>query len=336
MVSLETLALANNPQDAGPSSPPKRYRKFTISYANAVNSGILKNTNTADQSAKGNNTAAGNATTDTNTQDTGALTSNHQINQEKNSNYTSNSTGSSLSRSLTNSKIPSTPSNLDSELKALKNNLERRMDKQEEQMSEIVQVIKTMNEDFEKRMIHVVLAALSKEKEKVQEITHGRVYHASEAPLADESGNLPYGVKVQLGGPLDRLHHVEVTVQQMAAALDTILEHIQKDPTAKYLFDEDSSETPTIIETPLPITQQNQAISVDTPNTPDNDVQMTAKEQSGTKRQHAAESPPRNCHGPDPNIQSSPNRSPPPKKRTETNQPPSANPDDADRERGQP
>jgi hypothetical protein len=42
MVSLETLAMAHNPQDAGPSSPPKRHRKFTISYANAAKSGILK------------------------------------------------------------------------------------------------------------------------------------------------------------------------------------------------------------------------------------------------------------------------------------------------------
>jgi hypothetical protein len=38
---LETLALAN-PQDAGPSEPPKRYRKFTISYASATKMGILK------------------------------------------------------------------------------------------------------------------------------------------------------------------------------------------------------------------------------------------------------------------------------------------------------
>jgi hypothetical protein len=83
-------------------------------------------------------------------------------------------------------------------------------------------------------MTHVVLAALSKEKEKVQEITHGAAYDASHALLADEDGNLPYGGKVQLGGPLDRLHHVEVTVQQMANALDTIADHlIQKDPSAK-------------------------------------------------------------------------------------------------------
>jgi hypothetical protein len=41
MSGLETLALAN-PQDAGPSEPPKRYRKFTISYASATKVGILK------------------------------------------------------------------------------------------------------------------------------------------------------------------------------------------------------------------------------------------------------------------------------------------------------
>jgi uncharacterized membrane-anchored protein YhcB (DUF1043 family) len=58
-------------------------------------------------------------------------------------------TESSLSCLLTNSKIPSTQKNLNSELKDLKNNLERQMEKQEEQMSEIIQVIKTMNEDFE-------------------------------------------------------------------------------------------------------------------------------------------------------------------------------------------
>jgi hypothetical protein len=42
MVSLETIALANNPQDAGPTSPPKRYRKFTISYTSAALAGIIK------------------------------------------------------------------------------------------------------------------------------------------------------------------------------------------------------------------------------------------------------------------------------------------------------
>jgi hypothetical protein len=200
-------------------------------------------------------------------------------------------------------------------------------------MSEIIQVIKAMNDDFEKRMVHVVLAALSKEKEKVQELTHGKVYHASEAPLADAEGNLPYGGKVQLGGPLDRLHHVEVTVQQMANALDAILEHIQKDPTAKHLFQDDESETSTIIENPPPNFQsEDQANDNKSSQRPDQDVPMTIKEQSGTKRQHSAESPLKYRHGPDPTTQPSPNRSPPTKKRPEQ---PSANPDDSDRERGQ-
>jgi hypothetical protein len=145
-------------------------------------------------------------------------------------------------------------------------------------------------------MIHVVLAALSKEKEKVQKITHGKVYHASEAPLADDTGNLPFG------GPLNHLHHVKVTVQRMASALDTILEHIQKDPTTKYLFADNNLETSTIINNLLPFTQKDQAIGTETPTTPDNDVQMTVKEHSGTKQQHSAKSPLKNRHGPDPNI----------------------------------
>jgi hypothetical protein len=41
-------------------------------------------------------------------------------------------------------------------------------------------------------MAHAVLAALVKEKDKVQELTHGRIYDVSKAPLADDKGNLPY------------------------------------------------------------------------------------------------------------------------------------------------
>lgn len=56
-------------------------------------------------------------------------------------------------------------------------------------------------------------------KRKVQEITHGKVYDASTAPLADKNGYLTafYSGKVQLGGPLHRLHHVKVTVQKWRA-----------------------------------------------------------------------------------------------------------------------
>jgi hypothetical protein len=42
MTRLETLALAQNPQDAGPEGPPQRHRRITISYAGAVRAGILK------------------------------------------------------------------------------------------------------------------------------------------------------------------------------------------------------------------------------------------------------------------------------------------------------
>jgi hypothetical protein len=41
MVTLKTLAMAQNPQDARPTAPPKRHRRYTISYASAVKSGIL-------------------------------------------------------------------------------------------------------------------------------------------------------------------------------------------------------------------------------------------------------------------------------------------------------
>jgi hypothetical protein len=124
-------------------------------------------------------------------------------------------------------------------------------------------------------------------------MTHGRVFHASEAPLADAAGNLPFGGKVQLGGPLDRLHHVEVTMMQMASALDTIIEHIQeKDPTAKNLFHDEDSETSTIIENPPPNMQSAQIINVDSDEKSEsNDVPMEMKEHSGTKRQYAADSP---------------------------------------------
>jgi hypothetical protein len=207
------------------------------------------------------------------------------------------------------------------------------MQKQEEQMSEIIQVIKAMNDDFEKRMVHVVLAALSKEKEKVQELTHGRVFHASDAPLADDAGNLPYGGKVQLGGPLDRLHHVEVTIVQMSNALDSILEHLQKDPTAKYLFKDEDSETPTIIENPITAMPQQQVNNTRASENHYDDTEMIIKDQSGTKRQ-LPESSPLKKKSDDSTAHSSPNQSPPPKKRSEN--PTSADPDATDRERGRP
>jgi hypothetical protein len=299
MVSLETLALAHNPQDSGPTSPPKRHRKLTISYANAAKAGIIKNSETPSEELPKNQT-------------NGAVTPESANTQEPN-------------QSTENSK-----KDIDSELQKIKNSLESRMQKQEDQMAEIVQVIKTMNEDFKKRMIHVVLAALSKEKEKVQELTHGRVHPAPEAPLADDAGNLPYGGKVQLGGPLDRLHHVEVTIVQMSNALDSILEHLQKDPTAKYLFEDSESETSTIIENQIQLHTKENSETDDNLN--NSDVQMVPKDISGSKRQLTYDSPAKNRHGPDPKTKSPPQNSPP-LKHPSKNSKPSANPED--RERGQ-
>jgi hypothetical protein len=86
----------------------------------------------------------------------------------------------------------------------------------------------------------------------------------------------------------------------MVSALDTILDHIQKDPPTKHLFHDNDSETSTIIENPLPNTQPNQDDSTKSAPTTDNVAQMTIKEHSGTKRQHLAGSPTKHTHEPDP------------------------------------
>jgi hypothetical protein len=109
-----------------------------------------------------------------------------------------------------------------------------------------------MNKDMETRMAQAVIMALVKEKTKVEELTHGRTYDPSEAPLADENGILPFGAKSQLGGPLHRLHHVKVTVQHMASVLDTIADHLEKDPAARHLFHDDNRS-----ETPRPLATKN-------------------------------------------------------------------------------
>jgi hypothetical protein len=338
MTSLETLVSAQNPQDAGPASPPQRHRKFTISYASAVKTGILKKSEQQGTLPFSQKSTTGTITMETNTQ-LSEFSNSRQVSWDENISDTSRLTGSSLSRSMTNSKLQSLKKDFDAELKEIKNNLERRMEKQEEQMSDLVNVIKTMNDDMERRMAHAVLQVIikEKEKEKVQELTHGRTYPAKEAPLADEEGNLPYGGKVQLGGPLHRLHHVEVTIQQMSTALDAILSHMQKDPTAKYLFrEDDDSDTPTISANQVKTQQSSPENNIDQQSL---DVQMPMRDFSGSKRQLSENSPSKNRHGPDPKPSSSPQRSPPPKKeRSYITQPP-ADPDDPDnitRERGQP
>jgi hypothetical protein len=327
MVSLETIALANNPQDAGPTLPPKRYCKFTISYASATSAGIIK-----EQSSNNPSLESQPSNVNINSNVNGLDKSPDQQDGLNTTKDTNCLTESSLSRLLTNSSTPSNSKNIDTKLQEIKNSLENRMDRQEEQISKIVQVIKLMNKDFEKRMIHVVLAALSREKEKVQELTHGRVYSAAEAPLADEEGNLPFGGKVQLGGPLDHLHHVEVTVQQMASALDTILDHIQKDPMAKHLFhDDEDSETATIIKNET----QPLLNFVDLVNNPtQEDSQMSIQEYSGSKRQLSSGVSPQKSHINVKNNQPSPMQSPPSKKEQSEINKTSTNPDHIDREWG--
>jgi hypothetical protein len=328
MISLEAMAIANNPQDAGPTEPPKRPRKFTISYANAAKSGILKNytqDHTIDKS-----------TADTTTQTSNESSTQRQVSWDESTQDTGRSPGSSLSRSMTNSKIQNLRKDLDAEIKEIKYSLESRMQKQEEQMSEVIQVIKTMNENIEQRMAHAVITALVKEKKKVEELTHGRTSDITEAPLADAEGNLPFGGKVQSGGPLHRLHHVEITLQQMSTALDAILSHMQKDPTAQYLFkdEDDESETVTILETD-PV--QTRTASGEVQQFIDNDVPMTTiKEYSGTKRLHSTDrSPTKHRYEPDPEAQSSPQRTPPPKREKPEQTKPPAKPDGIARERGQ-
>jgi hypothetical protein len=56
MTKLETIALAQNPQDAGPSEPPKRQCKITISYASTAKSGILKQPSFPKNKLADNNT----------------------------------------------------------------------------------------------------------------------------------------------------------------------------------------------------------------------------------------------------------------------------------------
>jgi hypothetical protein len=120
MVSLETLALANNPQDAGQMSPPKCHQKFTILYAHAAKSGILKKSDSAGMLNEEKNMAGTVVTPNTNTEDSESATS-HQVSWDESKINASKLTGSSLSRLLTNSKMQLMQKDLDSELKDLKN-----------------------------------------------------------------------------------------------------------------------------------------------------------------------------------------------------------------------
>jgi hypothetical protein len=324
MTKLETIALAQNPQDAGPSEPPKRQRKITISYASAVQAGILKQPATTDTSNE--NIATDKQKLDKDSSDTsGNMTSQRQVSWDSTTKDTSQSSGSSLSRSATtNPSSQSLKKDIDAEIAELKSNLKDRMDNQDKRISELIKVIQTMNRDIKNRMTNAILHTLAYEKAKVEEITHGRNYTPADAPLADENGILPCGAKAMAGGPLDRLHHVEITVQHMAAVLDTIAEHLQKDPTARHLFDDDDddgSETPMVI-----IDQQRDKNS-------DNDVTMqTTRELSGIKRLHESGNSqirPKTLPSDETSNNSSPQKSPPSKREKATISPTSTKPEEA-------
>jgi hypothetical protein len=323
MATLETFALAQNPQDAGPSEPPKRYRKITISYAGAVKAGILKDSNSS-KLIKTPTTQEIETDNDNNTQDlTDTSSTQRQVSWDSNTTDTSRSIGSSLSRSMTNSKIQNFKKDIDMEIQELKGSLAKQMDQQDQRISEILQMMRAMNSNMETRIAQAVILAMVKEKSKVQEFTHGRIYDPLEAPLADEKGILPFGEKVESSGPLHRLHHVEVTVQHMAAVLDTIAEHLQQQQAARYLFhDDDGSETPTILE--LGQSETNRDIENEEKQHTDQDVPMTMlREYGGIKRLHGtAKSPSRN-NGSQEVDPSSPQQTPPPKReRSDKNPPP--------------
>jgi hypothetical protein len=200
MTKLETIALAQNPQDAGPSEPPKRFRKITISYASAVKTGILKQPNLTQN--KNNNISKISQEYDINQQADHSInsTTQRQVSWDGNTTDTSRSTGSSLSRSVTNSKMLNFKKDIDFEINELKTNLENRMDRQDQRIKDLIDVIHDMNKDLENQMASAVITTLVQEKARVQEITHGRTYSASEAPLANEENRLPFGPIAQSGG----------------------------------------------------------------------------------------------------------------------------------------
>jgi hypothetical protein len=307
MTKLKMIALAQNPQDAGPTEPPKRHRKTTISYAGAVKSGILKQSNFPKNSSANSNTITQEQELIQDMSDN--TTTQRQVSWDGSTTDTSRSTGSSLSRSVTTSKIQNFKKDVDNEIQELKTKFENRMDKQDQCISEMIELIHTMNKDIEDRMASAVIMALVRDKEKVQELTHGRTYSVSEAPLADENGRLPYGPIAQSGGPLHRLHHIEVTVQHMASVLDTIADHLQKDPSSRHLFfdDDEKSETPTIIENRTMTTTDTNTDEVQNPHE-DNDVvpMQIIRDSGGVKRLHGTDrSPSRSQRINEPNTSSS-------------------------------
>jgi hypothetical protein len=201
IASLETLALAQNPQDAGPAEPPKRQHKITISYASAAKVGILKATQFNGN--KDQNTEQEMQTLTT-SQDSGNSTSSHrQVSWDDNVTATSRSISSSLSRSMSNSKATNFKHEIENKIQAMKETMNQRLAQQDQHLHKIKNSINTLTHDLEQRMAVAVIGALMKEKDKVQELTNGRTYGIEHAPLADENGRLPGGEQVKAGGPLD-------------------------------------------------------------------------------------------------------------------------------------
>lgn len=310
MIRLEAFAQAQNPQDAGPSAPPKRPRKFTISYANATKVGIVKQPDSNDAQNKSVVTNDTQATTQESANPNTQRPTDNDGTTEANS-----SMGSSLSRSIENSKINNVKQVFENEIKEIKADMEQRFSRQEHQLKEIQQCLTNNSIAMETRIAKAVITAMMQEKEKVQIFTHGATYDAKQAPLADDNGQLPYGGTVQAGGPLDRLHHLEVTVQHMTQVLDSIAEHFQKDPNTRYLLEDDDSEDTTIIE--------------NTRDDSEDDVDMRMREFSGSKRSHDLDRSPNRKNVPVVSTKShaqSPTRSPPPKRERANDRKPPANP----------
>jgi hypothetical protein len=124
----------------------------------------------------------------------------------------------------------------------------------------------------------------------------------------------------------------------MASVLDTIADHLQKDPSSRHLFfdDDEKSETPTIIENRTMTTMDTNTDDVQNPHEDNNIVPMQIiRDSGGIKRLHGTDrSPSRSQRISKPNT-SSPQITPPPKRERATNSAPSAHPDGAARERGE-
>jgi hypothetical protein len=344
MATLESMMLAKNPQDAGPTEPPTRQRKITISYAGAVKAGILKPsqaTNNRSNTSQDNDTEI--QTIDI-TQESSQATTQRQVSWDGSVTETSRSLGSSLSRSVSNSKMINFKREIETEIKEMKQFMNQRLVQQDQHLHDIKHSIENLTQDLESKMAVAVIGALMQEKDKVQELTLGKTYGAEFAPLADKDGILPGGVKTQAGGPLDQLHHVEITVMRMVSILDTIADHLQMDPIARHLFEEDDEDE-----------IKAQAANEDRANTNnlagqteeeylnyyiDNDVPMTMlKENSagikrGLQRQKTSSHSHHDIKILELDTPSSPQQTPP-SKRERSDSKPSAKPDGKARARGE-